>query len=562
MFEIASVLFAVVAAVLYVQMRKERLAARQTLAAQVQSQEQHAAQLAAALHAAQIEAESLAPYRGIRDLDAEMQKLRRDAESELAAAHEQAAQIISTAQAEAAHAAEQARLAVAEASDRATEIKREAAVAAKARSDAAEQRAAEASAMAAKLIEDAKTRAEEIAGDAYRALERSEFLAATVKALENTIRGYGDKYLIPTYSILDELGEAYSHTEAGQQLRKARDYTKLLVQQGRAANCEYVEAIRRETAIRFAIDAFNGRVDSILSRSNSDNLGTLAQQIRDAYALVAHHGAAFRNARVTDEYLNARLEELRWAVAAQALREQEREEQRRIREQIREEEKARREIERALKEAAKEEEVIRRAMEKAQAQAAHANAEQRVRFEQQLRDLEERLHEAEVKNQRALSMAQQTKAGHVYVISNVGSFGENVYKVGMTRRLEPLDRIRELGDASVPFGFDVHALIWSDDAPRLETWLHRRFVQMQINKVNPRKEFFRVGLAELRKEIEAQGLQTSWTMAADAAEYRESLATEQRIAADAVAREQWMRQQLDYEADAVALEDVSGEAPA
>jgi hypothetical protein len=91
-------------------------------------------------------------------------------------------------------------------------------------------------------------------------------------------------------------------------------------------------------------------------------------------------------------------------------------------------------------------------------------------------------------------MAQQTKAGNVYVISNVGTFGAGVFKVGMTRRLEPLDRIRELGDASVPFPFDVHMMISCEDAPALECALHRALHKSRINRVNPRKEFFRTDL--------------------------------------------------------------------
>lgn len=90
-------------------------------------------------------------------------------------------------------------------------------------------------------------------------------------------------------------------------------------------------------------------------------------------------------------------------------------------------------------------------------------------FEAKLTEIQAKLAEAETRNQRALSMAQQTKAGHVYIISNVGSFGEDMFKVGMTRRLEPLDRVRELGDASVPFSFDVHAMIWSKDAQPWKT---------------------------------------------------------------------------------------------
>jgi hypothetical protein len=139
---------------------------------------------------------------------------------------------------------------------------------------------------------------------------------------------------------------------------------------------------------------------------------------------------------------------------------------------------------------------------------------------------------AEAKNQRALSMAQQTKCGNVYIISNVGSFGENVYKIGMTRRLEPLDRIKELGDASVPFEFDVHSLIYSDDAPKLERELHKKFLRLQMNKVNPRKEFFRLNLKDIREEIEKMGIEAKWTMTAEAREYQESLAIEREILTD------------------------------
>lgn len=133
------------------------------------------------------------------------------------------------------------------------------------------------------------------------------------------------------------------------------------------------------------------------------------------------------------------------------------------------------------------------------------------------------------KSQRALSMAQQTRVGHVYVISNLGSFGENVYKIGMTRRLEPLDRVRELGDASVPFEFDVHAMIYSEDAPKLEKSLHSHFMRAQVNKVNPCKEFFRVGINEIMEHVESAGIQAHWTLTAKAASFRESQRIEQSL---------------------------------
>lgn len=415
----------------------------------------------------------------------------------------------------------------------------------------AERELAAAGQEAEKVIAAAKVRAEEIAGDAYAAMNRAKEYQETATAMKNLVEGYGDRYLQPAYSLLDELAEEFGFTEAGQQLKAARETTKAMMVAGRAATCDYVEAGRKATAIRFVIDAFNGKVDSILSRSKADNHGKLEREIRDAYALVNHNGAAFRDARVTEEFLAARLEELRWAATAHALRDKEREEQRALREQMREEEKARKEYERAIKEAAKEEETLRKAMEKAQAQVAAANDAQRAALESKLQELQARLHEAEERNQRALSMAQQTRNGHVYVISNIGSFGEQVFKIGMTRRLEPKDRIRELGDASVPFEFDVHAMIFSDDAPTLEKTLHRHFLKQQVNKVNPRKEFFRVDLSSIRQELEQLGIETHWTMKAEAEEYRATLQLERQIAESASAEAEWTRQQLAVEESAL-----------
>ena len=123
-------------------------------------------------------------------------------------------------------------------------------------------------------------------------------------------------------------------------------------------------------------------------------------------------------------------------------------------------------------------------------------------------------------------MAQLTRAGNVYIISNIGSFGEDVFKIGMTRRREPMERIWELGDASVPFEFDVHAMIQSEDAPALEYLLHSEFDDLRINKVNDRKEFFRLPLHRIRDLVVAKGLNASFTMIAEAHEFRETQALE------------------------------------
>ena len=116
--------------------------------------------------------------------------------------------------------------------------------------------------------------------------------------------------------------------------------------------------------------------------------------------------------------------------------------------------------------------------------------------------LREKLRDAEARGQRTKAQAELTKAGHVYVISNIGSFGERVFKVGLTRRNDPEDRVRELGDASVPFTFDIHMMIGSDDAPKLEYTLHQALHRYRVNRVNFRKEFFRVDLDTIRQLVE------------------------------------------------------------
>jgi len=143
--------------------------------------------------------------------------------------------------------------------------------------------------------------------------------------------------------------------------------------------------------------------------------------------------------------------------------------------------------------------------------------------------LKQELKEAQEKKERALSMAQQTKRGHIYVISNIGSFGENVFKIGMTRRLDPLDRVRELGDASVPFSFDIHAMIFSEEAPTLEYELHKQFSDNKVNMLNPRKEFFRVTIDEIEQKIKQIGLEAEFSKLPEAMEYRETLAILEKL---------------------------------
>ncbi len=379
------------------------------------------------------------------------------------------------------------------------------------------------SADAVEIVNRAKQRAEEIAGDALKVANEEKELKRAVKAMKNTIKGYGDEYLAPGYSLLDELADEYDFKEAGRELKQVRTNIKLMIKNQTAADCDYVEAHRRHYAIQFILDAFNGKIDTVLTKVRHDNYGKLRQQILDAFNLVNHNGTAFRSARINEQYLELCLEELKWAVAAHELRLQDRDEQKRIKQEMREEAKAKREYEKAIKAAEKEERMLQKAMEEAKKELLSASDAQRQEYEARLKDLEEKLQDAEEKNQRAISMAQQTRRGYVYVISNIGSFGDNVLKIGLTRRLEPMDRVKELGDASVPFPFDVHAMMFSEDAPALEKELHHKFNKFQVNRVNQRKEFFQLDVADVKGVAVDLGIEAYWTMAAEAREYRESL---------------------------------------
>ncbi len=194
----------------------------------------------------------------------------------------------------------------------------------------------------------------------------------------------------------------------------------------------------------------------------------------------------------------------------------EREEQARIKARIREEQSREREVQSEVDRLDRERSAIQYALEKAMADAKEEHAAE-------VEQLKQQLAEAEAKSQRAIAQAQLTKAGHIYVVSNIGSFGEGIFKVGMTRRLEPYDRVKELGDASVPFPFDIHMMVSSEDAPALEIAIHRTLHELRVNKVNPRKEFFRTPFEAILKVVQEHEGEIEYTADAEALEYRQSM---------------------------------------
>lgn len=278
-----------------------------------------------------------------------------------------------------------------------------------------------------------------------------------------------------------------------------------------------------DKAIKLTLRAFNGECDSIIVKVKWNNYNTMKERIIKSFEAINKLNETSK-VFIPEQYLNLKLEELKLTHEYHEKAYEEKEEQRAIREQMREEEKALKELEKAQVDAEKEEVQYQKALQKAHEQFSKAKEEEMGVLNAQIEELNQKLAEAEAKKERALSMAQQTRSGHVYVISNIGSFGENVYKIGMTRRLEPLDRVRELGDASVPFLFDVHAMIYSKDAPKLERSLHMIFNDSRVNMVNGRKEFFNVSLDMIEQEVKKLGETIEFTKIAEAKEYNESVA--------------------------------------
>ena len=267
--------------------------------------------------------------------------------------------------------------------------------------------------------------------------------------------------------------------------------------------------------------AFNGECDSIISKVKWNNATKSQERIYKAFDAINKLGVT-QNVAITSQFLDLKLNELSLTHEFEQKKYEEKEEQRMIREQMRDEERAQKELEKAQKEAEDEEQRFQKALEKAKKELNNTNLVDATVLTEQIKELERKLQEAHEKKERAI--AQLTKVGHIYVISNIGSFGEDVYKIGMTRRLDPLDRVKELGDASVPFQFDIHAIIYSENAPQLEYELHKHFSSRRLNRINHRKEFFKVTLEEIESFVKQHAnADIEFTKLAEAREYRETI---------------------------------------
>lgn len=319
--------------------------------------------------------------------------------------------------------------------------------------------------------------------------------------------------------------------EYKRELERIQEQQKALIKDEKATFCPIAwqvgnsrkdgEKMVKQTS-KMMLRAFNGECDAAISKVRWNNVTTMEARINKAYEAL-NKLASTSQISITEPYLKLKLKELYLEYELEEKIHQEKEEQQRIKDQMREEEIALKEIERAQKEAEDEEKRYNKALEKAREEISVATGERLAQLTIKIGELEASLRQAQEQKLRAISRAQLTKSGHVYIISNIGSFGDDVFKIGMTRRLEPMDRVRELGDASVPFQFDVHGIIYSDNAPELENQLHKKFDKNRLNLVNQRREFFRLSLADIEEEIKSLNVKVELTKLAEAKEFRESI---------------------------------------
>ncbi|MCM1286280.1 MAG: DUF4041 domain-containing protein [Acetobacter sp.] len=286
----------------------------------------------------------------------------------------------------------------------------------------------------------------------------------------------GEKALIKSNQAVTGFSNWQVNGSASQGMKMVKDTQKLLLR------------------------AFNNECDDAIDKVKYNNYELSVKRINKSCDTISKLGKIM-GISITNDYRNLKLTELTLAFEYRQMKQKEKEEQKELKAQMREEAKLQKEIEAERKKLEKEGTHYANALAKINLQLS-ADPDNADLLEKQA-ELQNHIEETQKAIKDVDYREANKRAGYVYVISNIGAFGEGVYKIGMTRRLDPTERVDELGDASVPFDFDIHAMIFSEDAPKLEAALHKAFENKKLNMVNTRREFFRVSLEEI-KNIVAQ----------------------------------------------------------
>lgn len=316
-----------------------------------------------------------------------------------------------------------------------------------------------------------------------------------------------DEILVQEFGLYTPQYDFASALDYKEELSQIRQVQKDLIKEKEAVlgNTEWTVNNSKAKGKKMVSDtqklllrAFNTECDDLINRVKYNNFDVTLDRIYKSAETITKLGSVM-NISISQKYLDAKVKELRLAFEYREKKQQEKEEQKMARAEQREQAKLQREIEEQRKKVEKEQTHYQTAYEKLKLQLEQNPEdkdllEKKEQLENHLSDIDKALCDIDYRQ-------ANMRAGYVYIISNIGAFGKDIYKIGMTRRLDPQDRVDELGDASVPFNFDVHAMIFSDDAPALEAALHRAFEDRKLNMVNQRREFFNVTLDEIKEVI-------------------------------------------------------------
>lgn len=327
-------------------------------------------------------------------------------------------------------------------------------------------------------------------------------LNESIKELENYKNAIESEMDIKE-SYVNNFDEDVSSQDLKTKLELLALEEKKMITDNRAIYYYGIEGKKSDinSQVKQILRSFNTECDYLFSKITAKNFETQHKKIVKSFEILNKIYQVDR-VEINQEYLEIKLSKLNLINQYQIKVQQEKEIQKEIKQQIKEEEKVRREIENEKMKIEKEEIQFNNEVKSLfkRLEKAPSDVEKEL-YADKIRELENKIKELEIDKKNVLEREQNTRAGYVYVISNIGSFGDNIYKIGVTRRLEPMDRINELSSASVPFEFDVHAMIFSDDAPKLEKTLHNHFREREVNKVNHRKEFFKVNIDEIEEVV-------------------------------------------------------------
>lgn len=325
-------------------------------------------------------------------------------------------------------------------------------------------------------IEEAKKRLQKVTLDLEQA-ERN--LADAKKQIIET----DEAALMQSFGIYTPHYAYATSDEYKDRLKTVRSQQKSMIKAGNAASGNMNWTVNGSASKgkkmvsdmqKLLLRAFNAECDDAIEHVKFNNIEACEKKINASADAISKLGNMMSIA-ITQHYIALKMEELHLMHEYQLKKQSEKEDQKRIREEMREQAKLQKEIENARREIEKEQKHYQNALAKLSAQIGSASDVEKELLSQKKKEIEAQLSELDKAIKDVDYRAANQRAGYVYVISNIGSFGEDVYKIGMTRRLDPMDRIDELGGASVPFNFDVHAMIFTEDAPKLEAALHRAF---------------------------------------------------------------------------------------